>query len=396
MKKPGTQQSGFHLVGIIILITVIGVIVLAGVKVFNSKKSTGGQRSTADIVNNCEGSKGTVQMKHSPMDLEDVNSIIPTGLLAGPHVTPIDHLYFYPKDMTNRDAAPVYAMADGYITGYQERTQNVEGNAQKSEHRLFIQHTCDFYSYFDLMTSLDSSIADKVKGGGDLRIPIKAGQVLGRVGAQSLDTAIYNYAMTLPGFVNPDSYVAEDWKIHTDDFFKYFDEPLRSQMLALNPRKVEPYGGKIDYDIAGRLQGNWFLEGTNGYAGPKEYQHGNNPDGRGYWLGHLSIAPDVVNTSLVNISFGDYEGKATQFTALSSSPDPAEVSASSGIVKYELTQYQQPVPTPTGGVPVRDNRVRGVVLFQVLESNKLKMEAFPNKTANQVSGFTSAVKVYTR
>ncbi|MCH8908147.1 MAG: hypothetical protein IH840_13745 [Candidatus Heimdallarchaeota archaeon] len=32
-------------------------------------------------------------------------------------------------------------------------------------------------------------------------------------------------------------------------------------MLEKNPRTVEPFGGKIDYDIDGRLIGNWYLQG---------------------------------------------------------------------------------------------------------------------------------------
>ena len=48
-----------------------------------------------------------VTMTHSPMDLPDVATVTPIGLTAGAHVTPIDHLYFYPKAQ-ERDAAPVY------------------------------------------------------------------------------------------------------------------------------------------------------------------------------------------------------------------------------------------------------------------------------------------------
>jgi hypothetical protein len=394
MKYRNESGSSHVIIVIIIIVVILSALGFVFIKALNKKSD--GHLGGSSIEQDCRGAKGTVQMKHSPMDLNDVGSIIPTGMLAGPHVTPIDHLYFYPKDMKNRDAAPVYAMADGFITGYSVRTQNVQGGEQKPEYRLFIQHSCDFYSYFDLMTSLDSSIASQMKEGDMLHVPIKAGQVLGRVGAQSLDTAIYNYAMTLPGFVNPESYAAEDWKIHTDDFFKYFDEPLRTQMLALNPRKVEPYGGKIDYDVKDKLQGNWFEEGTNGYAGPTKYQNGQNPDGKGYWAGHFSIAPDAVNVDLINISFGDYQGQATQFTALSATPDPATVGTADGIVKYELTRYVQPTPSPTGSVPARNMTVLGTVLLQVLDGDKMKMEAFPNKTASEVTAFTGSAKVYSR
>lgn len=398
LNKVFNEQGIAHVGLILLLLIVIGVVGFAGFKVIKEQKNKNTVNSqNGDVTKDCQGN-GMVKMTHMPMDLKDVNTILPVGTLAGAHVTPIDHLYFYPKDMTNRDAAPVYAMADGYIVNMQVRSQQVDtGQSQKDEYRLMIQHNCDTASYFDLLTSLDPSIKDQLQPNASVRVPIKAGQVVGRVGAQSLDTAIYNYGMELKGFVNPASYEAEPWKIHTDDFFTYFNEDLRNQMLVLNPRKVAPFGGKIDYDVSGKLVGNWFQEGTNGYAGPKEYQNGNNPGGgKGYWNGHFSIAPDAIDPSLTDISFGDYQGQAQQFTARKGSPDPATIGAEAGVVKYEMVKFIVPSPSPTGGKPAPSNTVLGTVLFQVLDGDKMKMEAFPNKTAAQVVGFTAAAKVYTR
>lgn len=385
-----------------LIVVVLGCIGFAGWQVYRSKRATGtvsngdASKQISELKRDCKGT-GPVTMQHAPMDMKDVGTVLPIGTLAGAHVTPIDHLYFYPKDMQNRDAAPVYAMADGYIVSYQERGVRVDtGQAQRPEYRIEIQHNCDIVSYFDLMTSLDDSIKGQMKQNGKLHVPVKAGQVLGRVGAQSLDTAIYNYSMTLKGFVNPSSYNAEPWKIHTDDFFKYFNDPIKSEMVAKNPRTAEPRGGKIDYDIAGKLIGNWFLVGTNGYAGPKGGTGVADGNGRGYWSGHLSIAPDAIRPNITNVSFGDYEGQAKQFSAKSGSPDPATIDKTTGVVKYELIQYQVPSPTPTGGVQMVNEQVMGTVLVQVLDNNQLKVEPFPGKTAAQVSGFTSSAKTYER
>lgn len=399
-KKLGSDGIA-HVFLLLFVLVVIGCIGFAGWQVLRSKRDKNGSGDAANqlktVLNDCSGN-GPVTMTHMPMDMKDVATVVPIGALAGAHVTPIDHLYFYPKDMQNRDAAPVYAMADGFIVSMQERTQNVDlGTAKQGEYRIEIQHNCDIVSYFDLLTSLDSSIKDKVKSNGKLHVPVKAGQVIGRVGAQSLDTAIYNYGMKLKGFVNPDSYNAEPWKIHTDDFFKYFKNDLKEQMLAKNVRKAEPRSGKIDYDIAGKLIGNWFEEGTNGYAGAKEFQHGNNPGGgKGYWNGHFSITPDVIDPTVTNVSFGYYDGQAQQFSAKAGSPDPAAIGVVDGVVKYELTPFVSPSMTPEGTMPMRQQTVQGVVLLQVLDGNKLKLEAFPRKTAAQVTGFTAAAKTYQR
>lgn len=341
----------------------------------------------------CTGS-GPVMMQRTPMDVADLSLIEPTGLLAAAHVTPIDHLYFYSKGTTKRDANPVYAMADGFIVNddLAERNQTLkDGKLDKGAIKIVVQYNCTFFSYYDLMTSLDPAIAAKLQA-GDKHIAIKSGQVIGRVGGQSLDVAIYNLDVTLPGFIKPGSYSAEPWKIHTDDFFKYFSGSNLSGMLALNPRKIEPYGGKIDYDVADKLRGNWFEVGTNGYAGPIGSERNILGD-KGYFSGHLSISPDAVTPSKINLSFGSYEGKPQQFTALSPSPDPATVGVDNGLVKYELTPYKQ----PTLSVTAPDSTVKGTVLFQVIDDGKhLKMEAFPGKTAAQAAAFTSAAKTYER
>src|SRR3989338_6645233 len=119
-------------------------------------------------------------------------------------------------------------------------------------------------------------------------LSLKAGQLIGRIGGQTLDTAVYNMNLILPGFITPKLYDGEFWKIHTDDFFSYFNEPLKSQLLAINPRKTPPLSGKIDYDQPGKLIGNWFKEGSGGYAGVTG-NTGVGSNGRGYWNGHLSI-----------------------------------------------------------------------------------------------------------
>lgn len=388
-KQKCTQQGFGHLLLIVIIAIVLAFIGFAGYRLFNSDKvqKNGSTQLLDSWKTDCSGT-GTVNLTHQPMSIKDVSTIVPLGSLAGPHVTPIDHLYFYPKEMNKPDAAPVYAMADGYIVSYENRQQN----GYRAIH-IVMQHTCSFYTYFDLMTSMVPSLENQIKDGKG-HVPIKAGDVVGYVGGQSLDTAVYNLDLKLKGFVKPDSYSAEPWKIHTDDFFKYFSGKNLSEMLALNARKVEPYSGKIDYDIEGKLVGNWFQEGTNGYDGPTTTDH-NQFGNIGYYSGHLSIAPDAVNPSLINVSTGSYEGAPKQFTILSAKPAPEDVGTDSGEVKYELIQYTQPGPSLAGQSKI-NKQVLATALFKVLPNNKLKVEIFPGKTAVQVSGFTSAAITYER
>ena len=343
----------------------------------------------------CPDKKGPVRLTHAPMNLDDVATILPYGLMVGAHVTPIDHGYFAPKDLkAGRTRYDVFAVADGTIVHIQRRMKAVvdagEKDRETDEYRLVIAHSCTFWTYYDLITQLDKSITDVTGEIKDMKpvlckIPVKGGQLIGKVGGQTLDFAAVDKEKTLKGLVVPEHYDREPWKIHTVDFFDCYDEPLKSKLLALNPRKAEPRGGRIDYDVDGKLVGNWFLEKTNGYGGAG--------DKRGYWTGHLSIVPHAMDPSIVMVSHGDWNGKSVQFAVKGSAPDPATVGVKEGLVKYELTW----APMMSDGRKSEvAQRVQGVVLFQVLEGRRLKVEAFPGKTGDDVKEFTAAAKIYER
>jgi hypothetical protein len=131
--------------------------------------------------------------------------------------------------------------------------------------------------------------------------------------------------------------VAEPWKIHTVDLFASFKEPLRSQLLAKNPRSARPRSGKIDYDIDGMLVGNWFERGTNGYAGVCDGHSGQG--GCAYWTSHLALAYDHLDPTQVRVSFGDFGGREAQFGVVGNGPDPAKVGVGSR-VGCELAEWQ--------------------------------------------------------
>src|SRR6185369_10330941 len=398
MKRRQYSQSGFAHV---LLVIILGLAILAVVgfdvmnKIKHGKSLGAGE---ADWKAGCT-SADRVTLTHTPMDLADINTILPMGLTAGAHVTPIDHLYFYPK-AKERDAVPVYAMADGVIKDITERTQSTDtGAAKKGEFRIIMQHSCQTITYFDLVTSLDPAIAKAWKAPhiGSLSIPIKAGQVIGRIGGQSLDTAVYNMNLTLPGFIHPAMYTGEFWKVHADDFFAYFNDPLRSEFLAIDARKIPPYSGKIDYDQPGKLIGNWFLEGSGGYAGPKDgSQVGSG--GHGYWDGHLSIHYDPYDGKSIVVSVGRFgpDGQPQAFSVTGNAPDPAKVTTATGLVRYELLQKDPGGPSPTGGTQNNQAHFLGVILLQVLPGEKLKVEEFPGLTFAPVTSFTPAAKIYER
>jgi len=349
--------------------------------------------------------KGTVRFTHSPMRLEDIKSVVPYGLMVGGHVCPIDHGYFYPKPVRpGGEHFDVMTPADGFIVMVGHRTQltgSTERGREYDDYALTIEHSGTFYTQYDLLTSLDRAILDQLDASVrerfvrkqmgpaiQTRIPVKAGQVVGKVGGRSLDFGVVNTEVKLAGFLTPKLYGHYAWRVHVVDPFDFFDEPLKSKLLALNARKVKPFFGKIDYDVDGRLIGNWFREGSGGYPGDRR-------DPRGYWMDHLAFAPHHIDPTKIVVSIGDFGGRPAQYWVKGNAPDPAKVSERDGVVKFELIWGQF---GSSGDRQMRhdSDEVQGTVLAQVLPGRKLKFEVFVGKAGAEIKSFTSAARIYER
>ena len=340
-----------------------------------------------------------------PMNKEDVGAFIPLGLMVEAHVTPIDHAYFSPKDFKSKDRYQykVYAAADATLLNIQRRNRSVSDSPDKftDDYRLIFQISCTYGYYYDLVTKLDETLVAKLPtldemSSTNVSIEVKAGDLIGYVGTQTLDFATYDSNLTLSGFLNPETYIREPWKIHTADPILSFSEELQVEIQKLNLRNTFPYGGKIDYDQKGKLVGNYFKTGTKGYEGTNKER---------YWEGHLSFAYDHIDPKFLIISIGDYSGKSKQFSVKENLPDFAEIDINNGIVKYELTnkEYIRKNGLPlTPGTPYPDitlqknQEVLGTVLVQVVDDNSIKFEVFPSKKKTQVSAFTSNASIYVR
>ena len=349
---------------------------------------------------NCTG-QGPGKLTRLPMDESDFSMIIPYGLMIGGHVTPIDHQYFSPTVFNSpRDTYPVYAMADSKIVEISQRT-----NDRGTEYRFVMMMTCTFFYYFDLVTSLAPEIKtsyDKNRKDQHARLDIDltAGQLVGRIGGQTLDFAVWDTTKPLKGFVVPEHY-SEPWKLYTADPLDYYTPEIKTKALAKYLRDVEPISGKIDYDIDGKLIGNWFLAGSGGYGS------GGGPKGpNDYWAGHLSISPDYLDPTAIIFSIGAWNGgEPKQWLVAPGSVGPATVGVETGVVRYELSQTDHTLPDGRPwdrdsiarglkAVPARD--FGGCVFLQLTESRKLKLETFPNQKCAEVAGFTAKAVTYER
>ncbi|MFC2105735.1 hypothetical protein ACFLS0_03180 [Candidatus Bipolaricaulota bacterium] len=355
----------------------------------------------------CQGS-GDVRFTAAPADPADLSHIFPLGLMTGAHVTPVDHQYYYWASLdVPLDRYSVHSPASGVV---------VQVDFMRDDYRVVIEHSCDVFTIWIHLEELAGPLA-YLNGTFDSRshsfdrIPVSTGELIAYDGGTNgFDFSVHDDRVILPGFVNPLSYVAEPWKIHTVDPYDYFEEPVRSGLLTKNVRQVEPLGGKIDHDIPGTLMGNWFVENTNGYAGNSDITGTVAPDQQvGYWSTHLAIAPDPIDPSAVFVSLGSYDGRTAQYAIGSPNPHPGQVTVESGLVKYELVGSQyivESIGEPWFGVIrtaapdvimlVYPQHVEGTVLFQLLADHRLKAEAFPGLRASQVNGFTEEAKIYER
>jgi len=327
----------------------------------------------------CEGEATTFTF--SPVDENRITSVTPLGRMDGSHVTPTDHGYINTVEGTTES---VRTPAAGEIV-------DIGAFPRPNDFRVTIWHSCTVSTIYIHLTDLAPEIVAHV---GDLQpgdnwfadasnpLYLAAGQAIGTM-SRSVDFSVHDTNVILSGFVTPSLYYGEAWKIHTVDLYDYFVEPLRTVLRGKSERTVAPIGGKIDHDIDGRLVGNWFLEGTGGYSG----------ESGDYWLSHLAIAYDHVNPDLIRVSVpsSGIDDSAVCNTCFNvygvkgNTPDPADVTPASGVIKYELE-----------GRGYYVGQSLGVFLVQMLGDRRIKVEVYPGKTSSEVSGFTEAANIYER
>lgn len=407
--KHKRASHGFHHIFLLLVIVVVGVVGFAGWKVMRSNsggvgtsKILSGNGSAQEKAiaagkqlsnNKCQGTD-KLTFTHLPMNPADFGFLIPYGDVTGGHVTPIDHQYFTPaKYNSGRDSYPVYAMADATITDIQPRIK-----PQGTEYRLVFAHSCTSLYYYDLLTSLTGKVKEAYDK-KDFNLPVTAGEQIGAIGNQTLDFALWDTTKPLTGFIKPASYDSEAWKIYTTDPFPSYTGQLRAIVISRDPRTVPPIAGRIDYDIDGKLIGNWFVVGSGGYSTK------NGPPAQDYYKNHLSIVPNVYDPSVFIFSLGDFGGQPLQFVAAGNTPDPANVGVETGLTKYYLSKYMYIKPDGSrwdnmtmtlNPKPVAFGGNEGCLLVQLTAARILKAESFPKMACLAVSAFSSSAKSYER
>ncbi len=336
--------------------------------------------------------------EYPPVDLDSVEYLTPFGLMTGSHVTPVDHQYF--QNFKEPDLQiDVYSPADGRVVSMQHFGTPVSENPTGvvDDFRLVIEHTCTVSSIFIHITELSDRLRDEAPEIGQyssVDISVTAGEKIGWF-TKNVDYNLVDLDYVTDGLIDPSSYVREPWKIHVPDTFDYFLPEIGAQMKSLSLRTEEPRGGVFTHDIDGRMVGNWFEEGTDGYQGVDQDR---------YWGGHLALAYNHIDPSTLVISIGTFVDQSRQFAVLGNAPDPASISVATGPVIYELVEWDYWVGqerwdrmTWAEGIEaVPADSVHGSVLLQLLDDRTLLMETFPGVGRSGAIEFTPAAKRFTR
>jgi hypothetical protein len=354
----------------------------------------------------CSAKPGDASLTAGFATASEIAYFVPYGMMTGAHITPVDHGYIYYPSMTPRAATdyPILSPGDGYVRNVQKLD---------SDYRVVIEHSCDVWSIFihlqtltGPLASLNGQVTFQKSWSGS--IPVKAAETIATDGAQpGYDYSLHDSRVTLSGLRTASYAQAETWKPHTVDPFDYIPEPKKSELLAKNLRAASPRGGKIDFDAPGKATGNWFVVGTNGYAGDPK----NNTTGpispnqmRGYWDTHLALAPNAIDPTHFMASVGNYGGTSVQYAL---DQDPAALTTASGAVALKLYTFEYKKPDGTSifgdpqnavyasGVTLKPStQVMGVLLVQLQADGTLKVEKRPGASASTSTTFGVDTLVY--
>ncbi len=355
----------------------------------------------------CEGS-GVSKLKTFPIDIKNIELIVPMGRVQDSHVTPTDHQYIIPVGTVsgslvtdNPKKYSIKAPADGniiIIELFKEPVESQYRNQAYSDNYLVVfEHSCDLYTRLIHIDTLSERILASFSFRdpssqhpyASMRIPVKEGEIIGTVGPHSFDFQIMDANVKDKNLISPQN--IDNFSAYTVDTFDYLADSLRGELLFKNLTKTKPLGGRIGYDIPGTLAGNWFLTGRSSAR-------------ENYWTNNLSIVYDHLDLTQIRVSLGNFGGYPKAFGVVSNAPDPSRVGVGSGLIKYELTKFDYySGANKWDGLHFAENlmaknngEVAGVVLFELVDVNNLKVEVFPGQTGSQVSGFTGAALLYER
>ena len=303
----------------------------------------------------------TLSFTVAPIDPATIQYIVPLGNM-GPwaHTFPTDHAYVY-HHLNSGGFAPVnvFTPASGTISN---TYPGING-----EVKAWVRVNSRYTYYFDHVV---------LASGLSVGSAVTAGAVFGTSPGVAFDFAVTDQTTT-QSFITPARYGLDT--IYARSPWPYFTEPLRTSLYAKVQRSGSDLDGKINFDVAGTLSGNWFADDL-----PVSQSSGNDINIGGK---QLAFARDVRFPDRQRVSIGGFN-----FTGLfgvpPEAPDFAAINPASGMVTYQLLNTGEP------GGPAGVTQL-GLLLVQLTDASHLKVEVVPDSVSTSAS-FGSNAKVYIR
>lgn len=294
----------------------------------------------------------------SPMAVSAIQSITVLGAMAPwGHTLPTDHIYVVHHEGAPAAYAPVAVYAPG--PGTIEFTTNG---------RVDVQVDGIFRYWIGPL-----ALADGIRAGAR----VEAGTLLGHHSTfPAFDFAVLRSTLQL-SFVNPLRYGRDT--LTSDGPLQYFDEPIRSLLQAKVRRAGGDFNGRIDYDVAGTLAGNWFAEDlpvSESGRGAEMY----------YGVRKLSFARDVFSPDRQRISIGGL-GLTGLYGVPADAAEFSSITPGSGLVIFRLLAIGAPL-----GAPLTTQL--GWLLVQMQDTQRIRIEAVAAGPAP--AAFTAAAETYLR
>lgn len=289
---------------------------------------------------------GVAQFSVLPVAIAPGLTLTALGNLNPPgHVLPTDHVYFYDWDLSAHggtapnDVRDVVMPAAGAVFFIIRPTG--------TDYKVAFRATTNFYFYLDHVLLTQPLTVGQV---------IQAGTTIGQTAAGgTLDLGAFDMTVMHSGFMDTTRYGAQT--LHYVSPWTYFTPALQTQITPHLYRIASAFSldSRIDFGIAGKLSGDWFLQGM-----PRDSSGG--PYG---WTRSLSFAYDYFDPSQVRISVGGTIGPAGVWTIEASAPRPETVTTASGVVAYKLYS-----PFDPGFPPY------GLLLVQMVDAATIRAELF--------------------
>jgi len=304
---------------------------------------------------------GPLSFTVSPIDPSVIQYIVPLGNM-GPwaHTFPTDHAYVY-HHIGSVSFAPVTVVAPA------AGTINNTYPGTNGESKIWVKVNGRYSYYFDHV---------QMAPGLGIGSKIEAGAAVGLSAGIAFDFAVTDQSTT-QAFITPARYGIDT--IYAQSPFPFFTEPIRSTLYAKVQRSGPDLDGKINFDIAGTLSGNWFDDSLP--------IAGSTSNDISIGQRQIAFARDVRFPDRQRVSVGGF-GMTNLYGVSPAAPDFSTITPGSGLVAYRLLNTGEP-----GGPPGIDQI--GLLLVQLVDAGHLRVEVV-NDHASATAAFSGQARTYIR